>query len=294
MKHETIKLRAADAGRRLDVVLAELTGQSRSYWTSRLKAGKVSLNGLAVKASYSPEGGEVLEVEAEPAAQPAKQPKLQILYQDDDVIVIDKPAGLLTHTDRPEEPSVAGALAGEVEDTDSDRPGIVHRLDRDTSGILVVAKNPSAKAFIQAQFAARETDKEYLLLVCGTPSEQEALIRLPIGRSRSNPTSRTVARDGKPAVTRYKVLERFDGYSLLQAWPETGRTHQLRVHFRHIGHPVAGDVTYGPKQRPKGLARQFLHASGLSITLPTGRRKHFTSPLAPDLKGFLERLRKRV
>lgn len=293
---KTLKLSVAQTGQRLDLALSQVSGLSRSYWHGRIKARAVRVAGQEVKASYIVTGNEKVTVEAEAEVQsgPIAMPKLTELYRDDDVIVIEKPAGLLSHTTKPGEASVAASLASEVRDDDAERPGIVHRLDRDTSGVMVVARNPKAKAFLQAQFTGRKVKKTYLMLVRGTPKDLEAVIKLPIGRSKARPTSRTVRASGKEAVTRYKVLERLSGYALIEAQPETGRTHQIRVHFAHLGHPVVGDITYGDKQRPRGLSRQFLHAASLTLTLPSGTVKTFHSTLPNDLEEFLLQLKKQL
>jgi 23S rRNA pseudouridine1911/1915/1917 synthase len=289
------KITGALAGQRLDVALAKLSGQSRSFWQDRIKSGLVRMGGQEIKASYITEGGETLSID-EPMNQPVEMvPKaIPVIYKDEDIIVIDKPAGVVVHPTRPGEASVVAAFRDEVTDIDEERPGIVHRLDKDTSGVMVLARNPAAKKMLQEQFAGREVAKTYLVLVQGTPRAAEAVVKLPIGRSSSRPTSRTVKKEGKEATTRYKLIERFSGYSLIEAHPETGRTHQIRVHFRHIGHPVAGDVVYGDRRRPRGLGRQFLHATSLTFKMPSGVQKTFTSPIPPDLQAFLDQLKKQV
>jgi 23S rRNA pseudouridine1911/1915/1917 synthase len=177
-----------------------------------------------------------------------------------------------------------------VVDADSERPGIVHRLDKDTSGLLVLAKNPTAKAFLQDQFKQRTIAKTYLALVRGRLSEPEAVIRLPIGRNRNQPVKRAVVPGARPAETAYRVIREYPGATLVEVTLHTGRTHQIRVHFSHLGHPVLGDTMYGERQRSVGLGRQFLHAARLGFTAPSGRAVEVESPLPADLAAFLERL----
>ena len=179
-------------------------------------------------------------------------------------------------------------------DPDPDRPGIVHRLDRDTSGLVVLAKHPDAKSYLQQQFSSRSVHKTYLALVVGHLKPAEAVINLPLGRDPAHPLRRAVAPGGRAAVTRYRTLTSFPGYSLLEANPETGRTHQIRVHLASLGHPVAGDTTYGPPKRPLGLKRQFLHASKLNLATPSGQKLELESPLPLDLEQTLRRLEARV
>jgi 23S rRNA pseudouridine1911/1915/1917 synthase len=229
----------------------------------------------------------------------ATPPQLPIIYEDDDLLVINKPAGLTVHAGNTSDPgraqpTVTTFMHGRTTDPDPDRPGIVHRLDRDTSGLLVLAKTPDAKAALQKQFRQRSVHKTYLLLTIGHPDPPAAEIQLPTGRHPSQPLKRAVVTSGRPSITRYRTLETFSGFSLIQAKPETGRTHQLRVHFAAIGHPVAGDTTYGPPKRPLHLKRQFLHAAEIEFITPSGRSLHLFAELPPDLQAVLARLTKQV
>jgi 23S rRNA pseudouridine1911/1915/1917 synthase len=183
------------------------------------------------------------------------------------------------------EQTVVDEIRDKVEDTDTERPGIVHRLDKDTSGLLIIAKNPKAKAFLQAQFKDRNVKKTYIALVHGHPENDEAIIELPIGRHSRNPMKRAVVGSGKESTSHYKVIKKFNDHSLLEVYPKTGRTHQIRVHLSHLGNPIVGDSVYGRSSQE--LSRQFLHAHKLEIDLPNGQHKTFTSPLPPDLKAFL-------
>ncbi len=219
-------------------------------------------------------------------------PDIPILYQDQNVIVINKPAGVLTHAtvEHPEAPSIASYFAAQLDDSDALRPGIVHRLDKDTSGVMILAKNTASKEFLQAQFKARNVQKTYLALVWGHLQHAQARIELPIARSLHKGNQMRVVHGGKMAVSQYHVEQVFERFSLLKIDLQTGRTHQIRVHFAHIGHPVVGDRQYGTKPMPAGLSRQFLHAMSLGCELPGGERKQFEAPVPADLENFLQSL----
>jgi len=221
---------------------------------------------------------------------------VNILYEDKDLIVVDKPAGLTVHP-APGHPTgtLVNALLSHLSDlpeTGDRRPGIVHRLDRDTSGVMVVAKNSSAHANLTEQFKSRSVSKTYLVLVKGRLSPRDGAIEAPIGRNSAHREKMAVVAEsrGRDARTDYHVLEYIGDYTLLEVKPETGRTHQIRVHLDAIGYPVAGDRVYGVKTR--FLSRQFVHAHRLGFTLPsTGKGVEFTAELPPDLTTALEELR---
>jgi 23S rRNA pseudouridine1911/1915/1917 synthase len=256
----------------------------------------VALGGNPVMAKQLVNEGEEISyslplVEEIDIDRPA--PVLEIIYEDTDILAVNKPAGLLVHpgNGRANESTVADfAKAHGVEDSDIIRPGIVHRLDRDTSGILVLSKTEAAKAFMQKQFADREVKKTYILLVIGRVTPDSARIDLPIGRDPRDGSRRTVASDGRPAQTTYRTLAYYPGFTLLEAHPETGRTHQLRVHFASTGNPIVGDGIYGPKRETLGLKRHFLHAARLSFTAPSGKYVDIESPLPDELQTVLNRL----
>lgn len=211
---------------------------------------------------------------------------LHTIFEDADVLVIDKPAGLVVHAGNMKGTgkTLVDLIRDKVADPDEQRPGIVHRLDKDTSGVLVIAKNPSAKAFLQAQFKQRLVKKEYLAAVVGRPRLSRARLDWPIARHVKNPLKRMVRPNGKPAITEYEVLESRNGMSLLCVRPLTGRTHQIRVHLSHLGHPVIGDWLYG--RTDSRLARHFLHALSLQLQLTDGANQPFRSPLPADLSAF--------
>ena len=266
---------------RLDVWLAERnTDFSRSTWQKHIKAGHISVNG-EVQTSTKYDVGEDDSVEINvPDATDFSQSTLPILYEDDNVVVINKPVGVLTHS--------KGALNDEftVADffrrrtsyqIDGNRPGIVHRLDRDTSGVMIGAKNEATAKMLQRQFADRKTKKTYVAVVDGIPKQPEARIDLPIGRNPSAPSTFRADVKGKTAQTNYRVLASSATHSLLMLMPETGRTHQLRVHLAYIGTPIHGDKVYGTP-----ADRMYLHAYKLEVTIPDGDRRVFEAPVPPE------------
>lgn len=283
----------ADDGRRLDVVTAELAVVSRSRVQQWLYEGTLTVNGRSARPSMIVVPGDKIDIRASVAspspAKPMTGVSLPIIFEDSDILVVDKPAGLAVHPTSPSDHqlTVADFARTRTSDPDADRPGIVHRLDRDTSGLLIVAKHPLAKAYLQQQFAARKVTKVYQALVIGRLDPLEAVIKLPIGRPRTDPTRRAVTASGRAAETAYRTLAAYSGYSLVDARPRTGRTHQLRVHFAALGHPIAGDTRYGQPRPPTGLSRQFLHAVAIEFEAPSGKRLSLQSALPDDLGQFL-------
>lgn len=284
-----------EAGQRLDVFLvAKIPEYSRAAWQKQIRAGKVLVDGDSAKIAHHVAGGEAIQIflPSKPetklikSAQPA-----EIIYQDDDVIVIDKPAGLVVHPSQTgRQPSVAADFADSIDDDDNLRPGVVHRLDKDTSGVMLLAKNPDAKEYIIEQFKNHAITKTYLALVWGHLHDKKATIDLPIGRDSTKRTSMAVTPSGKTAISHYQLQREYDKVSLVRVDLETGRTHQIRVHFAHIHHPIVGDKTYSHKPMPTGLNRQFLHASELSLVLPSGLKKTFRSNLTAELQHYLDSL----
>ncbi len=280
------------AGERLDVFIAAALGRSRNQAQRLLDAGLVRVGDKTHKANYLVQPSDVVLVTESdvPKTAPPPAPLLTVVYEDAAVMVIDKPAGLVAHgaDSAAGETSVADFARAHTQDADDERPGIVHRLDRDTSGLMLIAKTVEAKADLQAQFKQHTVRKTYTMLVVGRVKPPSAVIRLPLGRDETKPLRRAVTAAGKEAVTRYTTLATYPGYTLVEASPETGRTHQLRVHFAAIGHPVAGDTTYGPAHRSLALKRQFLHASAISFVTPaTNTEITLTSPLPSDLADVL-------
>ena len=271
---------------RLDIYLSTKfdTTISRNLWQKYIKAGYVSVNN---KVATTPKF-EVDETDEIALNLPEKEQAdvdLPILYEDDDVIVVNKPSGLLTHAKGglSDEPTVAEIIRPKTSfATDTDRPGIVHRLDRDTSGLLIIAKNPESAAHLQRQFAERTAKKTYIAITDGKPKLNAAKIDLPIGRNPSAPSTFRIDPNGKPAQTTYHVLAENDAQSLVELKPTTGRTHQLRVHLAHLNAPILGDRVYGKSSD----CRMMLHAQKLEITLPSGERKVFEATIPDEFKKF--------
>ena len=303
-------LRVPDGpGGRVDRYVADATGLSRSYVQKLISDGRLTAAGEALKANAIVTAGTELRLDVPPPEPldlaPAPDIPLTVVYEDADLLIVDKPAGLVVHPS----PGHAGdTLVNALLARDAgnawggiagvQRPGIVHRLDRDTSGLLMVARNDAAQASIMAQLKARRVKKTYQALVLGSVAAATGRIEAPIGRDPKHRTRMAVVPDGRPSVTGYRVRERFDSWTLLELDLVTGRTHQIRVHLDAIGHPVAGDPVYGTgtsRRGPVGLDRLFLHAWRLELTSPSdGRLIRATAPLPPELESVLDRLREVV
>ena len=292
----SLMVEAGAAPRRLDVYLAAQLERSRSQVAALVKRGAVLVDGQTVAVSHVIAPGQIIDVADSEVVAPVgptpPPPDLPIVYEDDDMMVIDKPAGVVVHAGNGQ--ALAGTVAdfarSHSSDNDTDRPGIVHRLDKETSGLLVIAKTAAAKAILQQRWRDREVHKTYRLLAVGRISPPAARIDLPLDRDPAAPTRRAVRASGRPAATVYDTLATYPGYSYIEASPVTGRTHQLRVHFAAVGHPIAGDVVYGLKERQLGLERQFLHAAGLELVTPSGHELKLRSPLPADLTAVLATL----
>ena len=271
---------------RLDIYLSTKfdTTISRSLWQKYIKAGYVSVNSKVVTTPKF-EVDETDEIALDLPEKEQADVDLPILYEDDDVIVVNKPSGLLTHAKGglSDEPTVAEIIRPKTSfATDTDRPGIVHRLDRDTSGLLIIAKNPESAAHLQRQFAERTAKKTYIAITDGKPKLNAAKIDLPIGRNPSAPSTFRIDPNGKPAQTTYHVLAENDAQSLVELKPTTGRTHQLRVHLTHLNAPILGDRVYGKSSD----CRMMLHAQKLEVALPSGERKVFEAIIPDEFKKF--------
>ncbi|MNQ03393.1 Ribosomal large subunit pseudouridine synthase D [compost metagenome] len=264
--------------KRLDLELAERYPEiSRSTWQKHVKAGHVKVNGeVRLSPKFDITSADSIAIEMPDAVDFTGQ-ELPIVYIDDNVIVINKPIGILSHA--------KGALSEEftvgeffrrysTHNSDSNRPGIVHRLDRDTSGIMIGARNEATATMLQKQFSDRRTKKTYTAILRGTPKVAKAKLDLPIGRAPSAPSTFRVDPKGKAALTLYEVIAEKDRETLVVLKPHTGRTHQLRVHMQYIGTPILGDKVYG-----KAADRLYLHATSLEITIPGGERKIFHAPI---------------
>jgi len=303
-------LRVPDGpGGRVDRYVADATGLSRSYVQKLISDGRLTSAGAALRANAIVGAGTELRLEVPEATPldltPAPEIALQVVYEDDDLVIIDKPAGLVVHPAPGHADGTLvhallahgggtawGGIAG------VQRPGIVHRLDRDTSGLLMVARNDRAQASLMAQLKARRIKKTYVALVQGSVSAAVGRIEAPIGRDPRHRTRMAVVPDGRPSVTGYRVRERFAGWTFLELDLITGRTHQIRVHLDAIGHPVAGDRVYGTgtsRRGPAGLERLFLHAWRLELTAPSdGHLLRAEAALPAELDVVLARLREPV
>jgi 23S rRNA pseudouridine1911/1915/1917 synthase len=283
------------AGQRLDQFLAEPLG-SRAQAARAIEAEEVQVDGRPVRKRHVVSVGERVVVAAKrdcPPSQPGIGAKADysVAYDDPYLLVVDKPAGVVVHPARGHwSGTLAQALAGEAAGgEEGSRAGIVHRLDRDTSGLLVVARNDDVHRELKSLLAKRGLHREYLALVDGIPEARTGTIEAPIGRDRRDRILMSLDTDTpRDARTHFEVLEALEGAALLRVVLDTGRTHQIRVHMQAIGHPVSGDLTYGGSQR-FGLARQFLHAARLTFRHPvTGATVDISSPLPPDLQAALD------
>lgn len=309
---ETVELVAGDeAGDRLDAWLAGRMEVSRSRAARWIEEGRVTLNGAAPKKRDRPAPGDVVRVRI-PAPRPShlgpEDIPLSIVHQDADLLVIDKPAGLVVH---PGAGNPSGTLVNALLHAVGDlsgiggvlRPGIVHRLDRDTSGLMVVAKNDDAHRALADELKARRIRRVYLAAAWGHLADDEVRVDAPIARHPAERKRMAVVEGGRSAITRFRRLERWQGADLLRAQLETGRTHQIRVHLLHLGHPVVGDRTYAPERHravsgpdrawaaglAKRVPRQFLHAAELRFTHPrSGEPMEFHAPLPPELAAAAE------
>lgn len=308
---ETLSIDRSYPSERLDAFLRrQFPALSRGAVQRLIEQGHITVNGKSTKATHTPRAGEVVRIEF-PEAKPAEaQPEdipLDILFDDKSLLVLNKPAGIVVHPAAGnEEHTLVNALLHHCEGELSGiggvaRPGIVHRLDKETSGCLVVAKNDETHVALSAQFAGRTVEKFYLAIVCGIVPRDEGNIHAAIARHPTHRKRMAVHDDddGRPAHTGYRVIERLNHATLVEAELHTGRTHQIRVHFQHLGFPVAGDDTYGQRQTKKlaelthyKAPRVLLHAHKLAFTHPsTGKKVKFTAPIPADMEEALKFLR---
>jgi 23S rRNA pseudouridine1911/1915/1917 synthase len=285
------KVEEEDAGTRIDKYISNLVeGKSRSFIQGMIEKGAVLVNGNIKKSNYTVRTGDVILVTVpEPVEMSIKAEKipLEILYEDADLVVVNKKQGMVVH---PASGVYSGTLVNALLDHCTDlsgingvlRPGIVHRIDKDTSGILVVAKNDNAHNILAHQLKEHSMTRVYYALVEGIVKQDEGVVDAPLGRHPVEKIKMAVVRDGRSAVTRYRVIKRYKAQTLVECMLETGRTHQIRVHMAHIGHPVVGDPVYGHKKQRFKLEGQLLHAKKLGFIHPsTGEYVEFESPL-PD------------
>lgn len=307
MSERSVRLTVDSGGDRVDRYLAAtLPDLSRAQIQRLVDDGFITVNNVPIrKASQKLAVGDEVIVTVPPPAPTtlvAENIPLTIVYEDDDCLVIDKPAGMVVHPAAGHPGgTLVNAVLGHAPDLegvgDEQRPGIVHRLDRDTSGLIIVAKHDRAHRHLQKQFKDRLAHKVYLALVIGTPPSTTGQIEAPLGRDPKNRQRMAVVPGdhGREAVTVYRTIESFKLFTLVEAEPKTGRTHQIRVHLTFIGCPLAGDTLYATPRsvsvKLPGLQRQFLHAARLTLTLPAGDLRTFAAPLPDDLRNILEYLR---
>lgn len=289
-----------DNGERLDRWIASRVADiSRSYAQNLMRAGDVYVNGEVAKPARRVHLGDRVEILLPPVEAPAKLTPayvpVPIVFEDENVIVFNKPPGMVTHPAPGHEHgtlvNALKALRPDLKLTPIERPGVVHRLDKDTSGLIVVAKNDVARRFLLKQWQERDVVKRYLTLVHGAIPEEEGTINAPISRDLNNRKRMAVVQGGRPAISHFRVVERFPEATLLVVTIETGRTHQIRVHLNFIGYPVVGDQLYGKRPFPVPVPRQFLHATYLKFALPeSGQPIEVETPLPPDLATALSQL----
>ena len=275
--------------KRLDTYLYEHYKEiSRSRWQKYIKDSRVSINGKTITTpSYEIDDKAIIDIKL-PEEKKFEKEKLDILYLDDNVIVINKPAGILTHAKGVDSDEFTVADFFKRYSTyalDTNRAGIVHRLDRDTSGVIIGARNNETANLLKKQFAKRLTKKTYIAITTGIPKLEKARIDLPIARNPKKPATFKVSSNGKVAITDYKVLKTNENYALIELMPKTGRTHQLRVHLNYINCPILGDKIYGTKKAD----RMYLHAEKLEITIPNKGRMTFEAKLPKEFKDIFEK-----
>jgi 23S rRNA pseudouridine1911/1915/1917 synthase len=291
----------SDERERLDRYLASRTMLSRSAIKRLLDDGLVRVDGHPVEPAHRVRVGETIDVDVREAALPpeliAEDIPVPVLYEDDDVVVVNKPAGLVVHPAAGHASgTLVNAILGHIETTTGRaerRPGIVHRLDKDTSGVLVIAKTDTAHLALARQLQGKRFEKEYLALVWGDPGPRPAVIEAPLRRDTKDRRRVSVGSDGREATTRFSRIAAWHGKTaraLLHVRPITGRTHQIRAHLAFAGYPVVGDPVYGRRSDPTELRRQFLHAWRLTVRLPHAGERTFTAPLPDDLRAVLATL----
>ncbi len=301
----TITVDEENSGIRLDLFVAtNRENMSRNSVKRLIEQGKICVNGKVEKVSYKVQKDDVIEID-EPEVKEldikAQNIPVQVVYEDSDIIVVNKPKGLVVH---PANGNWDGTLVNAIMNICKDslsgiggeiRPGIVHRLDKDTSGLLIIAKNDRAHINMSNQIKDRQVKKIYYALVRGIVAENEATIDMPIGRSNKDRKKMAVIKNGKEAVTHFKVLERLDKYTLLEVKIDTGRTHQIRVHLSEIGHPVVGDEVYSNGKNEFGVKGQLLHAKSLDFKHPiNGKEMHLEAELPTEFSDVLQELRSRA
>lgn len=289
-----------EESKRIDAYISENTEYSRTAIQRLLEENKIMVNGKKEKASYKVQNGDKIEIEEEPAKEielKAQDIPVEILYEDDDIIVVNKPKGMVVH---PANGNPDGTLVNAIMSICKDslsgiggeiRPGIVHRLDKNTSGAIIIAKNDKAHINLSEQLKNHEINKTYIALVRGVVKENNATINMPIGRSKKDRKKMDVDKNGKEAITHFKVIKRYSDCTLLEINIETGRTHQIRVHLSHIGYPIIGDDVYSNGKNRWNIEGQCLHAKELDFKHPiTGKYMHIEAKLPEYFEKILEEL----
>ena len=289
-----------EESKRIDAYISENTEYSRTAAQRLIEENKIIVNGKKEKASYKVQNGDKIEIEEEPAKEielKAQDIPLEILYEDDDIIVVNKPKGMVVH---PANGNPDGTLVNAIMSICKDslsgiggeiRPGIVHRLDKNTSGAIIIAKNDKAHINLSEQLKNHEINKTYIALVRGIVKENNATINMPIGRSKKDRKKMDVDKNGKEAITHFKVLRRYKDCTLLEINIETGRTHQIRVHLSHIGYPIIGDEVYSNGKNKWNIEGQCLHAKSLDFKHPiTEKEMHIEAELPKYFQKILEEL----
>ena len=289
-----------DEPKRIDAYISENTEYSRTAVQRLIEEEKITVNGKKEKASYKVQNGDKIEIEEEPAKEielKAQDIPVEILYEDDDIIVVNKPKGMVVH---PANGNPDGTLVNAVMAICKDslsgiggeiRPGIVHRLDKNTSGAIIIAKNDKAHINLSEQLKNHEIKKTYIALVRGVVKENNATINMPIGRSKKDRKKMDVDKNGKEAITHFKVLKRYKDCTLLEINIETGRTHQIRVHLSHIGYPIIGDEVYSNGKNKWNIEGQCLHAKSLDFKHPiTGKNMHIEAPIPEYFENIIKEL----
>ena len=290
-----------ESGKRLDAYITSIDSEITRTAAQRLiEQGNILVNGEKKKTAYKVSNGDIITIEKEEPKEielKAQNIPIDIIYEDDDIIVVNKPKGMVVHpANGNPDGTLVNAIMAICKDSLSGiggeiRPGIVHRLDKDTSGLLIVAKNDKAHVNMSEQIKNHEVKKTYIALVRGVVKENEATIDMPIGRSTSDRKKMAINKNGKNAVTHIKVLKRYNKYTLLQVNIETGRTHQIRVHLSHIGYPIVGDYTYSNGKNEFGVVGQCLHAKCLEFKHPiTGAEMKLEAPLPKYFEEIIQKL----
>jgi 23S rRNA pseudouridine1911/1915/1917 synthase len=288
---QEFKVGEVDAGLRVDVFVAKKYPQfARAALAILFDKDIVQINGKKAKAGHKTKAGDIVNLDESKLFMQPEKIKLPIIYEDENVMVVNKSAGVLTHSKGSinTEGTVATFIEPYINSLEllGNRAGIVHRLDRATSGVIITAKNAATMSYLQKQFSLRKTNKKYFAVVEGWPVHESAIIDAPLERNPKKPQTFRVGKSGKTAQTEYKILKKFENngrkYAFIELRPVTGRTHQLRIHLKHLGHPIVGDKVYGRED-----AYMYLHAGSLEITLPGGDRRVFEAPLPEIFNEFI-------